>query len=283
MSVGTRSSKADPAGTGGGVRDRSRERDGRGRKGSWSGRRTLWTLLALGGAGVVAAYPLAGTHRFWANWVLWFVFMVCLALGALFLVALQHITGAMWSVPLRRAPERIAVLTPWLVPVGIVALFSLPVLFSWTQPNAASITPIVLKSHWLNYPFFIIRLVACLALWVLSYLLLVKRSTRQDRTKDPNITVRLRFNEDRDDEDAGPRPTRNGFLQPAMDRAADSISKAIGDKLQQYRPRQLRTLFTVTTETTARQAGEILSALSMLADALDEERIVLEVTARRAE
>ena len=63
--------------------------------------------------------------RFWVNWVLWFVFMVCLALGALFLVALQHMTGAMWSVPLRRLAERMAVLTPWLVPVAAIALFSL--------------------------------------------------------------------------------------------------------------------------------------------------------------
>ncbi len=155
-------------------------------------RRGLWALSALGGVGVVAAYFLAGGPRFWANWILWFVIMACVALGALFLVALQHLTGAMWSVPLRRAPERIAVLTPWLVPVGLIALFALPVVFSWTQPGADSITPIVLKSHWLNYPFFIIRLVVCLALWVLSYLLLVKRSTRQDRTKDPMITVKLR-------------------------------------------------------------------------------------------
>ncbi len=176
-------------------RTRSRSREGAGGARTTttarSTRLTLWVLTVLGGGGVVAAYFVAGAHRFWANWILWFTFMVCLALGSLFLIALQHMTGARWSIPVRRAPERIAMLTPWLVPVAIVALFSMPVVFSWTQPNAASITPIVLKEHWLNYPFFIIRLAVCLGVWVLSYVILVRGSVRQDVTKDPSITVRL--------------------------------------------------------------------------------------------
>jgi hypothetical protein len=155
-------------------------------------RLTLWALAGLGAVGVVATYFLEGAPRFWTNWLVWFVFMACLALGALFLVALQHLTGATWSVVLRRAPERIAVLTLWLVPVGLFALFSLPVVFSWTQPAAASSTPLVLKAHWLNYPFFIIRLVVCLALWVLSYAILVRGSMKQDVARDPTITVKLR-------------------------------------------------------------------------------------------
>lgn len=155
-------------------------------------RSTLWMLAALGGAGVVATYFLEGPKRFWENWLLWFVFLACIALGALFLVALQHLTGATWSVVLRRVPERIAALTPWLVPVGLIALFSLPVVFSWAQPGADKITPIVLKAHWLNYPFFIIRLVVCLALWVLSYAILVRGSIKQDSSRDPTITVKLR-------------------------------------------------------------------------------------------
>lgn len=140
----------------------------------------------------MASYFVAGAPRFWVNWLLWLVFMVCLSLGALFLVALQHMTGARWSVPLRRTAERVAALTPWLVPVAAIALFSLPVVFSWMQPNAASTTPLVLKEHWLNRPFFIIRLAVCLALWVVSYGVLVRGSVRQDTTKDPALTVRLR-------------------------------------------------------------------------------------------
>ena len=152
----------------------------------------LWALLAVGAAGVAGTYVLQSAQRFWANWLLWFVFMACLGLGALFVVALQHVTGASWSVPLRRAPERIAALVPWLVPVGLVALLSLPVLFAWTRPGAASAPTIALKASWLNYPFFVTRLVICVGLWVLSYRLLVGGSVRQDLTRDPAATVRLR-------------------------------------------------------------------------------------------
>ncbi len=152
----------------------------------------LWAALAVGGVGVVTTYLVDGASRFWANWLLWFVVMVCMALGALFIVALQHLTGATWSVPLRRAPERIAALTPWLVPVALIALFSLPVSFSWTQPGAAANPAIALKTSWLNYPFFIARLAVCVALWVWSYRILVGGSVRQDETRDPTATIRLR-------------------------------------------------------------------------------------------
>ncbi|MEJ2421221.1 MAG: quinol:cytochrome C oxidoreductase [Acidobacteriota bacterium] len=157
-----------------------------------SGHKFLWILTALGAVGVIATYFVAGPHRFWANWLIWFVFVAMVALGSLFVVALQHVTGAVWSVPLRRAPERVAALTPWLIPLAFVALFSMPVVFSWTQPGASSVKALVEKSAWLNYPFFIIRLVICLLVWVISYRLLVGKSIRQDKTRDPKITVFLR-------------------------------------------------------------------------------------------
>ncbi|HEX8725268.1 MAG TPA: hypothetical protein VF737_07775 [Gemmatimonadaceae bacterium] len=152
----------------------------------------LWAALAVGAVGVVGTFAVDGAQRFWANWILWFVVAVCVALGALFIVALQHVTGAMWSVPLRRVPERVAALTPWLVPLALIALFSLPVSFSWTQPGAAASATVALKTSWLNYPFFIARLAVCIALWVLSYRMLVGGSLRQDKTRDPAATIRLR-------------------------------------------------------------------------------------------
>ncbi len=154
--------------------------------------RVLAGMSAVGLAGVVLTYFVEGPARFWADWLIWFVFLVVVALGALFVVALQHVTGAVWSVPLRRAPERVAALTPWLIPVAAVALFSLPVLFSWAHPGASHVRAIVEKSAWLNYPFFITRLVICLVVWVASYRILVGKSVQQDTSRDPHITVMLR-------------------------------------------------------------------------------------------
>src|SRR5450631_3945761 len=89
----------------------------------------LWGATAIGALGVLGTYFVAGHERFWANWVLWFVLIFTLGLGALFIVALEHLVSAKWSVPVRRIPERIATLLLPAIPVGLIALFALPVLY----------------------------------------------------------------------------------------------------------------------------------------------------------
>jgi hypothetical protein len=146
----------------------------------------------LGFAGVVSSCFLAGRERFWANWVLWFLFLLTIALGCLFLVALEHTVGAKWSIPLRRIPERLSGLLLLLVPVALVALFSLPVLYPWTQPETLKNPIIAGKAVWLNIPFFSIRVVACLVLWLISYRIFAGGSIRQDRDRDPAYNLRAR-------------------------------------------------------------------------------------------
>lgn len=157
-------------------------------------RNSLAALTLLGAAGAVGVYVSAGPARFWANWLVWTLFLLTIGLGSLFLVALERLVGAHWSVPMRRVPERIASLVPLAVPLLLVAYLALPVLFPWTRPEAAHNPILVAKSAWLNLPFFAIRLVACAVLWLLYYAFFVRGSLRQDQSKDPNFTVRARRN-----------------------------------------------------------------------------------------
>ena len=90
----------------------------------------------LGGLGVLAAFFQAGPQRFWANWVMWFIFLMTVGLGALFIVALEHLVNARWSVPIRRIPERIATLLLPAIPVGLIALGAVPVLYPGARPEA---------------------------------------------------------------------------------------------------------------------------------------------------
>jgi hypothetical protein len=83
-------------------------------------------------------------------------------------------------------------LVVWIVPVALVALFSLPHLFPWTHPEAAAEPMIGGKLVWLNVPFFTARLVVSLLLWGLFYGILSAGSFRQDETKDPAFTIRAR-------------------------------------------------------------------------------------------
>jgi hypothetical protein len=149
-------------------------------------------MAAIGAAGVATTFFVAGRERFWASYIVWFLFLLTVGIGALFLVALNHLVGARWSVPLRRATERIASLVVLAAPLAVIALFALPVLYPWTFPEAANNPAIVAKSAWLNVPFFAGRAVGCAALLVLFFALFVGGSIRQDRTKDPALSVRAK-------------------------------------------------------------------------------------------
>jgi hypothetical protein len=152
----------------------------------------LWGATALGALGVLASYALAGPGRFWANWVLWFVLMFTLGLGALFIVALEHLVSAKWSVPVRRIPERLATLLLPAIPVGLIALGALPVLYPGTRPEAAQHPILAGKAFWLSLPFFSARTLVAFGLCALGLAVLVGGSLKQDTTRDPAFNFRAR-------------------------------------------------------------------------------------------
>lgn len=155
-------------------------------------RNLLVAMVLLGGAGAAAVYAGVGPERFWANWLLWTLFLLTLGLGNLFLVALERLVGAHWSVPMRRVPERLASLIPLSVPLLLVALLGVRALLPWTRPEAAHNPILVAKSPWLNLPFLVVRLIVCAAAWLLFYRFYVKGSLKQDDSKDSSFTVRAR-------------------------------------------------------------------------------------------
>ncbi|WP_005034230.1 hypothetical protein [Holophaga foetida] len=152
----------------------------------------LWGVTLLGLAGILAVYFVAGPARFWLNWVLWFVFLLTLALGSLFMVALEHLVSSRWSVPIRRIPERLSTLLLPLVPVGMIALGAVPVLYPGARPEALANKLLAGKAFWLGLPFFSLRVALCFLAWLLALSVLVRGSLRQDESRDPQFNVRAR-------------------------------------------------------------------------------------------
>jgi len=152
----------------------------------------LLGAVALGAAGVLGTYFAAGPERFWANWVLWFVLMFTLGLGSLFIVALEHLVSAKWSVPVRRIPERLATLLLPAIPVGLIALGAVPVLYPGSRPEAAHHPILAGKAFWLSLPFFSARTVFAFVLVVIALAVLVGGSLKQDVSKDPAFNFRAR-------------------------------------------------------------------------------------------
>ncbi|WP_243286917.1 hypothetical protein [Geothrix terrae] len=152
----------------------------------------LWGAVAVGALGVLGSYLAAGPERFWANWVFWFVLLFTLGLGSLFIVALEHLVNAKWSVPIRRIPERLATLLIPAVPVGLIALAAIPVLYPGARPEAAHHPLLAGKAFWLSLPFFSVRTVVALALCLLGLWVLVGGSLKQDATRDPAFNFKAR-------------------------------------------------------------------------------------------
>jgi hypothetical protein len=148
--------------------------------------------FSIGLVGVVAAFVSASPERFWINWILWFVFLLTIGLGCLFIVALEHVVGARWSIPLRRIPERISSLVLLMGPASLLALFSLRFLYPWTRAESLANPILAGKAGWLNVPFFSLRVVVCLGLWAMAYRIFVVGSVRQDQTHDPRFNLRAR-------------------------------------------------------------------------------------------
>ncbi|MBZ0200253.1 MAG: quinol:cytochrome C oxidoreductase [Ignavibacteriaceae bacterium] len=117
------------------------------------------------------------------------MFIMSIAVGSLFLIALEYVAGADWSVPLRRLVEFFAALIPVMFILVIPLLLNIHTLFHWSHAEAVSTDAILQgKSAYLNSTFFIIRVFGILIVWTLFYLLFTRNSMKQDITKDQKLT-----------------------------------------------------------------------------------------------
>ncbi len=150
----------------------------------------LMILTALGIA-VLGAGLYMDPQRIWANLLLVSIYLIGISVGSLVFLALLYVSGARWSVPLQRLPEALAA----ALPVGGVILAAVllfhPSLYPWTAHEAAAeghASP--LRAFWLERPFFLLRALAYLAIWLAFALFIVRNSRLQDRTDDPAPTRR---------------------------------------------------------------------------------------------
>ena len=124
------------------------------------------------------------------NYLIAFTFMISIGVGALFLIALEYIVGADWSVPIRRVVEFFAAIIPLLALLVIPLLLNMGELFHWSHADAVTEDKILQsKAPYLNIPFFVIRVFVLIGLWSLFYFFFIKNSKKQDTTKNQKLTT----------------------------------------------------------------------------------------------
>lgn len=146
---------------------------------------TFVALAVVGFAGLAAGFMTNSQHG-WTSLLLNHFFFMSLALGGLFICAIQYVSSAMWSAPIRRIAESFAAYMP-VVLVGFlfVAFVGMPHLYVWTNPEHVK-GDLVLehKAAYLNVTFFIIRNLVAIGLWFFFKKTLVGNSVAQDANGD---------------------------------------------------------------------------------------------------
>ncbi|MCK9425766.1 MAG: quinol:cytochrome C oxidoreductase [Ignavibacteriaceae bacterium] len=151
-------------------------------------KRLGYLLLVIGLALGVAGF-LFDAQRALFNYLLAFIFIMSIAVGSLFLVALEYIAGAEWSTPIRRVPEFLASFSPILIILVIPLLLNVHSIFEWSHKDIVAGDKILTgKSPYLNTTFFIGRTLFSIGVWSLFYFLFVRNSRKQDVTKDQLLT-----------------------------------------------------------------------------------------------
>jgi hypothetical protein len=148
-----------------------------------------WIFLTLGVVLLGIAYMINSQGGAFDILVM-FLFVASLAVGGVFLVALEYIIGAVWSVPIRRVNEFLAALTVVTPFVAIPLFFNLHDLFHWAHTDAVAADVVLAsKSPYLNVPFFVIRFLVISAIWIFFYVVFTRNSTRQDTSRDSRLTT----------------------------------------------------------------------------------------------
>jgi len=144
-------------------------------------------LLVLGLIGLGASFAMDPLRTKFA-FVMLFVFLAGASICSLFMVAIEYIAGAVWSVPFRRVFEMLASM------LNVVWIFALPIfvfmgdIYHWVGASGDEV--LTRKAPYLNQPFFIARFVLIMGLWILFNFLFSKNSRTQDETRDQRLTAK---------------------------------------------------------------------------------------------
>jgi len=151
------------------------------------------TALIMGVLGLAACGVgyFIDPRQFFHSYLTAFAFWTTIALGGLFFVMLHHLTGATWSVVVRRQAETIMSVLPIMAVFFIPVLIGMPDLYRWTGSAAASDHLLLHKAPYLNISFFAIRAAAYFGVWTALAILLYKTSIKQDEKHTQAIGDRM--------------------------------------------------------------------------------------------
>ena len=158
---------------------------------------TFLVLAVATGLAVVAG-TISGDRWFFEprrlafSYLTGLMFVTSVSVGALAWLMLHHLTGAVWSVVIRRLLENLTAPLRLIVILFIPVALNLVKLYPWADPSRLAADPgLARKAVWLNPTLFSLRAAAYIAAWALISALLTRSSARQDLTGDSGENRRM--------------------------------------------------------------------------------------------
>ena len=142
----------------------------------------LCVLIAIGAVGY---YLLASADpiRAWYNFLIGTCIFLGFGLCGLFVLLVQNLVGAHWSVSIRRIFEAMALTLPVAAIFVGILYWGHHSIYEWSHADVVARDHLLqFKSPFLNSSFFGIRLVIYFAIWLSTTFFLVSQSFAQDKT-----------------------------------------------------------------------------------------------------
>ena len=128
---------------------------------------TLSTIFMFcGGLVFMLALFLGFRERAWHAYLLSYLYFLLIALGGLFFISIHYVTKSGWSVNLRKLSEALTCYLPVAFVLTLPLIYGAFFLYDWLDPDKVAGDPLLKhKTPYLNFPFFVIRLVVFFAVW----------------------------------------------------------------------------------------------------------------------
>jgi len=124
-------------------------------------------------------------ERVWHSYLLSYMFFLLISLGGVFFISIHYVSGAEWSVSVRRLSEALMTYLPVVAVMTLPLLYGAFILYDWLDP--AKVVQDHLLEHknpYLNFPFFLIRCVVFIGGWIFFAKKLLSFSLKQDQDGD---------------------------------------------------------------------------------------------------
>jgi len=162
--------------------------------------RALGVGLLFGVASLIAAILPATREQFFHSYLIGFMLCLGASLGSMAFLMIQHLTGGMWGMVIRRQLEAAMKVLPLMAVLFIPIWVGMPYLYSgtpglndgWMKPYPTDTHLIQMTHSYLTVSGYKIRAIAYFAIWLVLAFILSRWSNEQDSPPVQNLSPRFR-------------------------------------------------------------------------------------------